>query len=361
MQVLITGAAGLIGRELCGVLAGRGHGVVALLHRATTLARNDGRPLPSAPMDGPPRGGCVATIRGDVREPGFGLPPDSVAALADGLDLVIHAAAVTGFDLAPELYRQVNVAGTAHALAVAEQAGGRPIPFLQVSTAFVCGARSGTVPEAMPETAASDGPFANGYEASKAAAERLVLAAARRGLMAVIARPSIVVGAHGDGAIGAFGNIYQLIRLVTGGLIRMLPAAAAATLDLVPIDHVVEGLADIAERMPQAAGIIHLVSGQPVPVHALRTLALAYPHLDAPRFVDPASFDPARLGAAERRLYPVMTAPYASYLRRDPRFEASALASLSGRCCPPVDGPYLRRVVDYAVAAGYLRGHRSSG
>jgi hypothetical protein len=50
-------------------------------------------------------------------------------------------------------------------------------------------------------------------------------------------------------------------------------------------DHVIGGLTDIAERMAAALGrTYHLVSGAPVPVAPLRTLALGYQHLHAPRF-----------------------------------------------------------------------------
>ena len=45
----------------------------------------------------------------------------------------------------------------------------------------------------------------------------------------------------------------------------------------------------------------------------------------------------------------------ATYLRRNPRFVARTLAALSGRVCPPTGIGFLRRVVDYATAAGYLR------
>ena len=49
MRILVTGAGGLLGRELTGHLAERGHGIVALQHRNTLLRRNDGRPLPACP------------------------------------------------------------------------------------------------------------------------------------------------------------------------------------------------------------------------------------------------------------------------------------------------------------------------
>jgi hypothetical protein len=71
---------------------------------------------------------------------------------------------------------------------------------------------------------------------------------------------------------------------VTAGRIHLLPASPCASLDLVPIDHVIGGLTDIAERMAASGRTYHLVSSAPVPVAVLRTLALGYQHLHAPRF-----------------------------------------------------------------------------
>lgn len=353
LRILVTGGAGLIGRELCAVLAERGHGVAALLHRSRILARNDGVPVALRAWDGAVVPGTIAAVVGDVAEPQLGLPPDMAAALSQGLDLVIHCAAVTGFALPPATYARVNVAGTAAVLAFA--AHGRPRggqAVLHVSTAYVCGDADGTVPEA-PAPAPR---FNNGYEASKAAGEALVLAAHANGQRAAVARPSIVVGRSSDGAIGEFGNLYQLIRVVTEGRVRQLPAAPHASLDMVPIDHVVAALVDIAERMDEADGrIFHLASGHPVPVAALRPLAQAFPHLDAPSFVDPGTFDPASLAPRERRMNAQVTERYACYLRRDPRFVTANLQALTGRVCPATDGAFLRRMIGYGIAAGFLR------
>ena len=347
LRILVTGAGGLLGRELAGHLAERGHAILALLHNSATLLRNDGRPVAASPWDGQPLRPGVATLHGDVRQPGLGLgrplPP---------LDLILHCAALTGFDCAPDAYRAVNIGGTANALSCGE--GDTPV--LYVSTAYVCGARNGPITEAELDVGQ---PFTNGYEASKAAAESLVRAAATAGRMVAVARPSIVVGDSSTGQIGSFSNIYGLIKLVSDGLIQTLPASPGASLDMVPIDHVIGGLTDIAERMPAASGqTFHLVSGAPVPVTALRTVALADSRLHAPRFVPPDAYDPALLTHGERRLNGQVTQLYAAYLQRNPRFQDANLRALSGRTCPPTDEAFLRRLMEHCLATGYVRGRR---
>jgi nucleoside-diphosphate-sugar epimerase len=237
-----------------------------------------------------------------------------------------------------------------------------PIPLLHLSTAYVCGERSGPVAEDELDVGQR---FANGYESSKAEAERLVCAAQQNGGITALARPSIVVGRYRDGTIGQFTNIYALIRLVTAGRIHILPASPCASLDLVPVDHVIGGLTDIAERMAAAwAAPITWSPARPVPVAALRTLALGYPHLHAPRFVPPETFERARPTRAEQTLDRQVTSFYASYLQRDPWFQNANLRALSGRTCSRPDQAFLQRLIDYGIATDYLRGRsvqRTSG
>ncbi len=355
LRILVTGASGLLGRELCGVLAGRGHGVMALLHRNRALTRNDGRAIPVRDSAGAPLPGTVSVLDGDVTAERFGLDPARSSMVAAGLDLVVHCAAVTAFNLPDTDYDRVNIGGTAQVLAFAAQAS-PPVPVLHVSTAYVCGQAEGVVPEAP----APAGGFNNGYERSKAAAEALVLSAHRRGHRVAVARPSVVAGDWARGTVGAFGSTYQLFRLLVEGRIGVLPASTAPSLNLVPIDHVTDALADIAERMDPANGrIFHLAAADPVPLAALQTLQPAFPHLQLPRFVPPGRLDTARLPPRQRWLAEQVAAVYACYLRPSPRFTTGNLHHLSGRLCPPADVAYLGRLIRFAMEAGFLPGGAS--
>ena len=326
MKILVTGASGLIGGELCARLAARGHQVSALVHRATAISGNDGRPV-----DG------VTLLSGDVRLPGFGL------AATPAVDLVIHSAAITAFDAAAEDHAAVNTGGAAHAAAL-----GRPL--LHVSTAYVCGTRDGRIGE--DETGSN---FVNGYEASKAAGEAAVRAAMARGLPAAIARPSIVVGDWANGTIRSFDNIYMLFRLIADGRVRALPAAPGASLDLVPIDHVAGSLVAMAEDFGRFAGTtLHLVGSAPVPLTVLGAAVAAFPGLGRPQFVPAEAFDPAALPPIERRYHAAATALYTAYLQRSPRFDTSVAGALLP-ACPPCDAEWVARLIGYCLERGFVR------
>lgn len=348
-RILVTGATGLIGSELCGYLVERGDAVIALVHRRHDILRNNGRVLhPTAYTGARLNYGALQWAPGDIRKRSLGLETKEAVALATAVDLIIHCAAETKFSSPSDLHWIVNVEGTRNIVRFARASRG-PLPGLvHVSTAYVSGERSGHVAE---EEVDAEQPFANSYEASKAAAEKLVRTS---GLRAAVARPSIIVGTSDTGTIGRFENIYAFLRLIGEGRITVLPSTPDASLDLVPIDHVIGGLIDIIEKFELAVGkIFHLVSGDPAPLAALT--ALDYPGLHVPRLVSAERFDPSQLSQTERALYHRVTSAYATYLRRNPRFAAQNLAALSGRVCPPTGHGFLRRVLEYATAVGYLR------
>lgn len=335
MHVFVTGAAGLIGGEVCARLAESDHRVTALVRSNPDVLANDGTPAAVADV-----------LTGDLSQEGMGLDPAVLERLAGEIDLVLHCAALTRFDLEDEAYRATNIDGTARALDLARRAGAG---FLHVSTAYVCGARSGPIGE---EDALPTNGFTNGYEASKAEAEALVRAS---GVPFVIARPSIVVGDSRTGAIRQFDTIYAAFKLIAEGRVRHMPVSSGATLDFVPLDHVAAGIVALAERFEAAQGsAYHLVSGGPVPVEDFAAAIGSFDHFSAPVLADAATFDPSNLHPLERRLYKRVAGLYAAYFQRDPRFDDAKLREVSGLEPPVMDVAMLRKLISYCIDVGFL-------
>ena len=104
MRVLVTGAAGNLGRATMPVLAEAGHTPVGFDLRT---------------IDGP-----YASVHGDVRD------PSSVLAAAEGCDAIVHAAALHGVHLAQWPSRDfwaINLLGTCHVYDAAREHGIRRV------------------------------------------------------------------------------------------------------------------------------------------------------------------------------------------------------------------------------------------
>ncbi|WP_262697361.1 MULTISPECIES: SDR family oxidoreductase [Streptomyces] len=340
LRILVTGAAGLVGAEVTARLVAAGHQVTALVHDQPAVIRNDGTPLePDA----------VTRLPGDVTKPRLGLPGAAYQALvADGLDRIVHCAAITDFGLPDEVYQAVNVDGTAHVLELA-RAGG--VPLVHVGTAYVCGERDGLI----RETELDEGQrLANAYEDSKFRAETLVHKAQADGVRAAIVRPSIVVGDEHTGVVRDYKNIYVVLKLATEGKVRSIPGQYEARLDLVPVDYVADIITEVTHRFEEAAGRTFHAVGAPLTLRDFSDVMAEYPPFHVPRFVPPTSFDAQRLPRRERAYYERVMTLYESYFRRRMRFDDSHTAGLATRR-PPADGQdFLRALIDHCLETGYL-------
>lgn len=332
LNILVTGAAGLIGGEVCARLSARGHTLHGLVHRRKEVLANDGTPV-----------ALTSVISGDVSKSGLGLSDDIIPR---DLDLIIHCAASLEFDAPRAKLDAINVEGTRNAAGFAKAQGAK---ILHVSTAYVCGERDGLISESRAKPGTK---FGNSYEASKAAGEAVVQAS---GVPFIIARPSVVMGEAASGKIREFPSICNLFRLLARGSINHLPATDGASFDLVPIDYVAGGIARLAESFAQAeGGIFHLTSGDPIRVRSLTQALAKFPHLPEARNVDFHGFSSETLTASQSRLMKNMLATFGTYLQRDPHFDDREFRALTGLKCPPTGEAYLLRLISYAIDAGYL-------
>lgn len=333
--VLVTGAAGHLGSEVVARLAKRGHDVVAVVHKTSGIVDNAGRPV---------RG--VRTVCGDVRYPDFRLDESTVDALGREVGTIVHCAALTDFGLPEQRYFEVNVDGTANALALARRwdAG-----YLYVSTTYVCGEFNGTFYEDQLDVGQS---FGNGYELSKSRAERLVH---ESGLRWAVVRPGIVSGDHRTGHSREHKHIYQVLKLMTEGRLRTLPGHYSATLALSPIGHVADTVVAATERLTANVGTtFHAVGAEPVSLQQISDVLAEYPSLLVADFVPPTTFSVADLDVIERRYFQQVGALYTTYLLRRIAFDSANTRARLGLTPPPTGPGYLRKVLDSCLRTGYL-------
>jgi nucleoside-diphosphate-sugar epimerase len=125
--------------------------------------------------------------------------PTNLSDAMAGATWIIHAAGRVGQAGVPEeVYHRLHVDGTRNVMAAALATGSQP-RVLHVSSPGVLGPIKGG-------PAAEDAPYGptNPYERSKAAAERVALEFASRGLPVVICRPGFVYGPGDRHVLGLF-------------------------------------------------------------------------------------------------------------------------------------------------------------
>lgn len=220
-MILLTGASGVIGRELAPLLP----------QDQLILARHRARPDSGARQIGL-----------DIRQPLLGLSAADYQALAGELDTIIHCAAITDMSgQVPEL-GATNIAGVQHVVDLARAAGAR-LHF--VSTAY-CSQTYG------PATAVR-----SDYVASKRAAEAVVR---ESGVDWTIIRPSIVAGHSETGAIASFQGFHLFIATILKGRLPLIPMQREAQCDFVPADWVARGVAELV-RAPDWGRTYWLTAG----------------------------------------------------------------------------------------------------
>lgn len=344
-RILVTGAAGLVGAEVCARLLKAGHRVSGLVHHTRVLTANSGRVVASSTDD---RAGTVRLVTGDVTAPRLGLDDDTWTDLANGLDLIVHSAAITDFGHPREVYQAINTTGTAHVLELARE---RSTPLVHVSTAYVCGERDGMILESQLDVGQR---FGNPYEESKLAAEQLVRRAAAESLPTVVIRPSVVVGAARTGVVRDFKNLYVVLKLLSEGRIGSVPGYFDACVDLVPVDQVAALITAVADDVDRATDrTLHAV-GSSVRMRHISDVLAEYPSFHVPRYIAPANFDPAMLSDLERAYWHRVMSLYESYFRRQQHFDDTAATGFRRHKRLPSGPNHLRRIIDYAVRAGYL-------
>ena len=307
-----------------------------------------------------------AVIPGDLLRPGCGIAAADRDWIGRHCGEIVHNAASLSFrggDRQGEPWA-TNVGGTRHLLDLARETGLRHLH--HVSTAYVCGLRTGVVREDELDAGQA---FGNDYERSKAEAEGMVREARVAGRLetATVYRPSIIVGDSRTAWTSTYHGFYAVLRLghtllarvvlgSTSGpaLMRMLGVAAHDLKNFVPVDWVsaviVRGVLSPAAR----GRTYHLTHPAPVPALTLARVVqqAVESHSPAAAPGDPEARDEGWFAANLLSELDV----YRSYMRCDPVFDRTHAAALAADFpCPVVDEAVLLRMARFAIEHDFGR------
>jgi len=281
--IFLTGATGLLGRYLLRDLLASGHRVGVLVRDGQQRMASDrleellafgsetlGRKLPKPVL-----------LHGDLIAPRLGLGVAEWNWLARQAEAVIHSAAQVLYRPTPDGEPwETNVNGTRRLLEVCRSLGINEIHHL--STAFLCGDRSGIVYENELDCG---GGSNNAYEQSKFAGEQMLREF--DGIRATIYRPSVIVGDSRTGYTSTYHHFYRFLELAvrlssrpasppdTSKLGRQrlplrLPLTGEETQNLVPVDWVSHAILSLLRRPQWHGRTYHLVARQPVRLREIK-------------------------------------------------------------------------------------------
>lgn len=290
-HVLISGADGYVGRHTARSYLTQTDAQVTLLVRARDLAHaRDKRDAMAEMLRGCDLG-RVSYLHADLSddEPLRDLDPA-------GITSIVHAAAVTRFNVEQELARTVNIDGADKMLAFADRCP-RLEAFGLLSTVYSCGLVPGEIAEAQ---ASGDSGFANHYEWSKCAAERLALDAHAHLPLRVI-RIATLFADDSDGNVTQFNAFHNTLKLYFYGLLSLVPGKLDTPVYLVTGDFVRRAVFHLM-RSRQARGIYHVAHERPYNPTLGELIALTFDLFEAheefrrkrilrPLFTDFASFE----------------------------------------------------------------------
>lgn len=208
-----------------------------------------------------------ALVEGDITRENLGIGNEDLEAIRAETTDLYHLAAAYDLAVPKSVAFGVNFEGTRHVNAFA-----RSLPHLKrynyISTCYVAGKRDGPILETELEHSAG---FRNYYEETKYLAE-VEVERLKGELPVTIYRPSVVVGDSRTGEISKYDGIYYLIQYLARapGLLRLVNVGNGdVTLNLVPVDFVVDAIAALARDDEAEGKTLALADPEPLTTEEL--------------------------------------------------------------------------------------------
>lgn len=294
-------------------------------------------------------------VTGDITKIDLGMSPADLQTARSQTDVLFHLAAIYDLAVAREIGFRVNVEGTRNVNQFARSLT-RLRHYHYVSTCYVAGKRTGRILETELRHEAG---FRNYYEETKYLAE-MEVEGLKAELPVTVHRPAVVCGDSRTGETVKYDGIYYLINYILKwpSILSIFNIGNDdVSLNLVPVDFVVEAMA-VLSREPLSVGkTIQLADRRPFTTRQLFDAVARSIQGRASRVTLPAALVQASLMLP---LSPKITAlphhgvPYFFLKQTYDTVQADQLLEPHGISCPPFE-TYVKTIVEYAASHPLLR------
>lgn len=345
--VFLTGFPGFIASRLLRRLAREGGRYLLLVQPAFALRAQE--ELKTIAEETGKSVSDFAILQGDITQTDLGMSRMDLERARSESTILFHLAAIYDLAVPREIGMRVNLEGTRNVNQFA-----RSLPRLHhyhyISTCYVAGKRTGVIFE---NELRHEAGFRNYYEETKYLAE-LEVDELRSELPITIHRPAVVCGDSHTGETVKYDGIYYLIRYILKWpslLSAFNIGNSAVTLNLVPVDFVVEAMAALARDPLSIGKTVQLADPNPLTTHQLfnaiaRTVAGREARMTLPAALVESSL---MLPLAPKITgLPHAGVPYFFLKQTYDTVQARQLLEPRGISCPPFQS-YVRTIVDYAA------------
>jgi len=289
-------------------------------------------------------------LPGDITEPDLGLSKNDLERARFEATILFHLAAIYDLAVQQDLAMRVNVSGTRNVNQFAQSLHALR-HYHYVSTCYVAGKRTGRIFE---NELRHDAGFRNYYEETKYLAETEV-EDLKSQLPITIHRPSVVCGDSHTGQTAKYDGVYYLINYLLKWpslLSNFNIGNDDVSLNLVPVDFVVEAMSALATDAAAVGKTLQLADPDPLTTRELfnliaRRLVGKEARITVPaRLVESSLMlppSPALSGLPHRGV------PYFFLKQNYDTTQASQLLAPHGVRCPPFSS-YVTTIVEYAMS-----------
>lgn len=289
-------------------------------------------------------------LPGDITAPNLGLSPEDLEQARAGSTTVFHLAALYDLAVERELAMRVNVEGTRNVNKFAGSIANLR-QYHYVSTCYVAGKRTGLIRETELQHEAG---FRNYYEETKYLAESEVQAL-KDSLPITVHRPSVVCGDSKTGETVKYDGIYYLIRYLLkwpAVLSAINIGSDSVTLNLVPVDFVVESMAALAGDSHAIGRTVQLADPSPLTTKQLfDSIARAIDGHPSRVTLPLSVVEKSLMTALSPKLtdLPHSAVPYFFLKQTYDTTQSTALLAPHGVRCPSFES-YVKTIVDFVAS-----------